>query len=104
MSYTVRRRTHEIGIRMALGAKPNAILGMVLRQGLLLTGIGLAIGLIFALVVGRFAASILYGISGSDPVAFAVVSVVLLGTAAVAVLVPAFRAARVQPTTALRYE
>jgi predicted permease len=104
MSYTVRRRTHEIGIRMALGAKPGAILGMVLRQGLLLTGIGLAIGLIFALVVGRFAASILYGISGSDPVAFAVVSVVLLGTAAVAVLVPAFHAARVQPTTALRYE
>ena len=104
MSYTVRRRTHEIGIRMALGAKPEAILGMVLRQGLLLTGIGLAIGLIFALVVGRFAASILYGISGSDPVAFAVVSVVLLGTAAVAVLVPAFRAARVQPTIALRYE
>ena len=104
MSYTVRRRTHEIGIRMALGAKPGAIVGMVLRQGLLLTGIGLAIGLVFALVVGRFAASILYGISGSDPLAFAVVSVVLLGTAAVAVLVPAYRAARVQPTIALRYE
>jgi putative ABC transport system permease protein len=55
-------------------------------------------------VVGRFAASILYGISGSDPLAFAVVSVVLLGTAAVAVLVPAYHAARVQPTIALRYE
>lgn len=104
MSYSVRRRTREIGIRMALGARPGAILGMVLRQGLLLTGVGLTIGLIIALIVGRFASSILYGISGSDPITFAVVSVILLGTAAIAVLVPAFRAARVQPTTALRYE
>lgn len=104
MSYSVRRRTHEIGIRMALGAKPGTVLGMVLRQGLLLTGIGLGIGLILALIVGRFAASILYGISGSDLITFALVSVVLLATAAIAVLVPAFRAARVQPTTALRYE
>lgn len=104
MSYSVRRRTHEIGIRMALGARPHAILSMVLRQGLLLTGIGLAVGLIIALVLGRLAASILYGTSGSDPLTFALVSAVLLGTAVIAILIPALRAARVEPTTALRCE
>jgi predicted permease len=104
MSYSVRRRTREIGIRMALGAKPRTSLSMVLRQGLVLTGIGLAIGYIIALILGHLAASILYGTSGSDPVTFALVAVVLLGTAAAAILVPAFRAAHVQPTTALRYE
>jgi predicted permease len=104
MSYSVRRRTHEIGIRMALGAKPHAILGMVLRQGLFLTVIGLAIGLIIALILGRLAASILYGTSGSDPLTSALVSAVLLGTAMIAMLIPALRAARVEPTTALRCE
>ncbi|HLY43356.1 MAG TPA: ABC transporter permease [Terracidiphilus sp.] len=104
MSYSVRSRTREIGIRMALGAKPQRVLRMVLRQGLILTGIGLAIGLAIALIVGRFAASVLYGTSGSDLLTFAVVSVVLVTTAAVAVLIPALRAARVEPTVALRYE
>ena len=104
MSYSVRSRTREIGIRMALGAKPRGVLRMVLRQGLILTGIGLAIGLAIALVVGRFAASVLYGTSGSDLMTFAVVSAVLVATAAVAILIPAFRAAHVEPTVALRYE
>jgi predicted permease len=104
MSYSVRCRTREIGIRMALGAKPRKVLKMVLRQGLTLTAIGLAIGLIIALVVGRFAASVLYGTSGSDLLTFVVVSAVLLVTAAVAILIPAMRAARVEPTVALRYE
>jgi ABC-type antimicrobial peptide transport system permease subunit len=104
MSYSVRRRTHEIGIRMALGAKPHAILSMVLRQGLLLTAIGLVIGLLIALVLGRLAASILYGTSGSDPLTFGLVSAVLMGTATIAILIPALRAARVEPTTALRCE
>jgi predicted permease len=104
MSYSVRCRTREIGIRMALGAKPRKVLKMILRQGLTLTAIGLAIGLAIALVVGRFAASVLYGTSGSDLLTFAVVSVVLLATAAIAILIPARRAAHVQPTTALRYE
>ncbi len=104
MSYSVRSRTREIGIRMALGAKPRKVLSMVLRQGLILTGIGLVIGLAIALVVGRFAASVLYGTSGSDLLTFAVVSVVLLATAAVAILIPARRAAHVEPTVALRYE
>jgi putative ABC transport system permease protein len=104
MSYSVRRRTREIGIRMALGAKPPAVLRMVLRQGLILTGIGLGIGLTIALALGRFAASLLYGTSGSDPMTFLVVSSVLVVTSVVAILVPAFRAAHVQPTIALRCE
>ncbi|MGA8108646.1 MAG: ABC transporter permease, partial [Acidobacteriaceae bacterium] len=104
MSYSVRRRTREIGIRMALGAKRAAVLSMVLRQGMMLTAVGLAIGLAIAFALGRFTASVLYGTSGTDLLTFATVSVVLVGTAAAAVLVPAVRAARVEPTTALRYE
>jgi ABC-type antimicrobial peptide transport system permease subunit len=77
---------------------------MVLGLGLVLTGVGLAIGLGIALALGRFTASLLYGISGTDLPAFVIASVVLLGAAAVAVVVPAFRAAHVEPTTALRYE
>src|SRR6185503_19282930 len=96
MSYSVRRRPKEIGIRMALGAKPPTVLRMVLRQGMILTGIGLAIGIAISLVLGRFTASLLYGTSGSDPITFLVVSAVLLGTSIVAILIPAFRAAHVQ--------
>jgi predicted permease len=104
MSYSVRRRTKEIGIHMALGAKPPAVLRMVFRQGMLLTGIGLAIGLVISLAVGRLTTSLLYGTSGSDPLTFLVVSLVLLATSSVAILVPAVRAAHVQPTVALRCE
>jgi predicted permease len=104
MSYSVRRRTREIGIRMALGAKPGAVLGMVLRQGLTLTGVGLGIGIVIALALGRFTSSVLYGTSGTDPLTFAIVAVVLLAAATAAILVPALRAAHVEPTTALRYE
>ncbi len=82
MSYSVRCRTREIGIRMALGARPRKVLRMVLRQGLTLTGIGLAIGLMIALAVGRFAASVLYGTSGTDLLTFVIVSAVLVATAA----------------------
>jgi predicted permease len=104
MSYSVRRRTREIGIRMALGAKRPTVLRMILRQGLILTLIGLAIGLAIALALGRFTASVLYGTSGTDLLTFVTVSLVLLATAVTAVLVPALRAAHVEPTTALRYE
>jgi predicted permease len=104
MSYSVRRRTHEIGICMALGARPGAVLRMVLGQGLVLTGVGLAIGLGIALGLGRFTASLLYGISGTDLPTFLTVSAVLLAAAMVAVMVPAFRAAHVDPTTAMRHE
>jgi predicted permease len=104
MIYSVRSRTREIGIRMALGAHPRNVLKMILRQGLILTGIGIAIGLIIALALGRFTASVLYGTSGTDLLTFVVVSAVLLATATVAILIPAMRAAHVEPTVALRYE
>jgi ABC-type antimicrobial peptide transport system permease subunit len=104
MTYSVRCRTREIGIRMALGANPRNVMKMVLRQGLILTGIGIGIGLMIALVLGRFTASVLYGTSGTDLLTFVVVSAVLLATATVAVLIPAMRAAHVEPTVALRYE
>jgi predicted permease len=104
MSYSVRRRTREIGIRMALGAKRPTVLRMILRQGLILTAIGLAIGLAIAFALGRFTASVLYGTSGTDLLTFVTVSLVLLVTAVAAVLVPALRAAHVEPITALRYE
>jgi ABC-type antimicrobial peptide transport system permease subunit len=104
MSYSVRRRTREIGIRMALGARPGTVLKMVLRQGLMLTGIGLGIGLGIALGLGRFTASLLYGVSGADLLTFVTVPAVLLAAATAAAVVPAFRAAHVNPTTALRHE
>jgi putative ABC transport system permease protein len=104
MSYSVRRRTHEIGIRMALGAEPHKVLRMVLFQGLTVTAVGLAIGLAMALALGRFTATSLYGISGADLVTFLTVPSVLVATALVAIVVPAYRAAHVQPSTALRYE
>ena len=104
MSYSVRRRTREIGIRMALGANPHSVLAMVLRQGLTLTGVGLAVGLAIALALGRFTASLLYGISGTDRLTLVAVSAVLFLAALGASLVPAYRAAHVAPSTALRYE
>ena len=104
MSYSVRRRTHEIGIRMALGAEPGKVLRMVLRQGLLITGVGLVIGLALAMVLGRFTSMLLYGISGTDLATFIAVPAVLVAAALAAIVVPASRAARVEPSTALRYE
>jgi predicted permease len=104
MSYVVRSRTREIGIRMALGAEPRGVMMMVLRQGLGLTALGLTIGLAIALALGRYTASLLYGISGTDLVTFIAVPAVLLVVAFMAIVLPAFRAAHVEPTTALRYE
>lgn len=104
MSFAVRRRTREIGIRMALGAPPASVLRMVLTQGLGLTAVGLVIGLGIALALAHFTGSLLYGISGTDRVTFVAVCALLLATAFVSSVLPARRAARVAPTTALRYE
>jgi hypothetical protein len=104
MSYSVRRRTREFGIRMALGAAQRGVLAMVVRQGLALAGTGLALGTTVALMLSRFAASLLYGVKAGDALTFTAAPAVLLGAAAVAVVVPAWRAARVPPMTALRYE
>jgi predicted permease len=104
MSYSVRRRTREIGIRMALGGRPSTVLAMVVRQGLALTGIGLAIGLVIAAGVGRLSATLLYGISGTDLVTFLAVPTVLVAVALIAIVIPAHRAGQVDPAVALRSE
>lgn len=104
LSFFVARRTREIGIRMALGAAPTAVIAMVVRRGLALTAIGLAIGLAGAFGLGQVMSSLLFGVSGADPLAFAIVATVLLLVAAAACYVPARRAARVDPLMALRAE
>ncbi len=103
-SYSVARRTNEIGIRMALGANRDNVIWLVLRSALLQLGIGLAIGIPLALAAGRLAASQLYDVKSYDPVILAVAAVVLTACALVAGFVPARRAASVDPVTALRTE
>jgi len=103
MSYSVAQRTREIGIRMAMGAKAGNVLGMVLRQGLTLVGIGLGAGLVVALIVMRFVTTLLFGISPWDPLTLAATSGVLAATALLANYIPALRATRVSPVIALKY-
>jgi putative ABC transport system permease protein len=103
-AYAVSRRTHEIGIRMALGARSRDILRAVLGQGLRLTSIGLALGLPGALAATRIIRSLLYEVSPTDPLTFVSVAVLLAGVALLASYVPARRAARIDPMVALRYE
>ena len=103
-SYTVARRTREIGIRMALGASARDTLRLVVREGAVLTAIGAAAGLGLSLLVGRVLASMLYHVSGSDPVVFLAVPAMLSVVSLIACYVPARRAARVDPMIALRYE
>jgi putative ABC transport system permease protein len=104
MAYSVTRRTHEIGIRMALGAQPRDVMRMILAQGTALAGMGLVIGIAVSFVVTRLMASLLYGVSASDPLAFLAGAIVLLLVALVACYIPARRATRVDPLVALRYE
>jgi predicted permease len=104
MSYAVSRKTQEIGIRMTLGASPFDILAMALRQGVLLTLFGLAIGAAAALGVARLIGSMIFGVTPYDPSTFAAVAAVLLAVALVACYVPARRAMRVDPVVALRRE
>lgn len=104
LAYTAARRTHEIGIRMALGAESNDVLRLVVRMGLRRVIVGVVIGLAVSLGVGRIIATQLWGVSAYDPWTLAVVAVLLLITGLVACWVPARRAARVDPLVALRYE
>jgi len=104
MSYSVTQRAHEIGIRMALGAARQNVLAMVMRQGLLLVGIGVVIGVAGALALTRLIASQLFGVQPSDPTTFVLVAVTLVAVAALATFVPAMRATRVDPVVALRDE
>ena len=104
ISYTVVQQTREMGIRLALGAGRDKILRMVIGRGLLLSGMGISIGLMMALLLTRFLASLLYGVSPWDPATFLAVPVALIAMALVASFVPARRAAEVDPMAALRYE
>ena len=104
LSYSVSQRTQEVGIRMALGATSRTVLGLVVGQGMLLVAIGVGIGLAGSLGLARLLASLLFGVKTSDPATFAVVSLVLAVAAFVATYIPARRATKVDPITALRYE
>jgi putative ABC transport system permease protein len=104
VSQGVTERTQEIGIRMALGAEGRHVLGLVVRQGLTTTLIGAAVGLAVAVAGSRFIEGLLFGVTPTDPLTFGAVAVLLIAVACVACYVPAWRATRVDPTTALRAE
>jgi putative ABC transport system permease protein len=104
LSYTVSRRTAELGIRMTLGAGRKTVLMLVLSQGGRLVAAGLALGLACALLVTRTLASLLYGVKTSDPASFATVALVFGMVAMLGCYLPARRASKIDPNIALRYE
>ncbi len=104
VSYAASQRKHEIGIRIALGAEPRAVLGLVVRQGVMLVGAGVGVGAIAALAVSRLLGSLLVGVAPYDPFTFICVSALMLVAALAACYIPARRATKVDPMVALRYE
>jgi len=104
MAYSVAQRTHEIGVRMALGARRLDVLKLVVRQGMSLVVIGMALGIGGAIALTRVMASLLFGVTAKDPLTFAAVGLLLAIVALVACYIPATRASRVDPLIALRYE
>jgi putative ABC transport system permease protein len=104
VSYTVSQRTQEIGIRMALGASRPNVLGMILRQGMVLTGLGAVFGLAISFVLTRVIVSLLFGVEPTDLLSFIGATLVLLAAAFLASYIPARRATKVDPLVALRYE
>jgi ABC-type antimicrobial peptide transport system permease subunit len=104
MSYSVAQRTREIGIRMAMGARSQNVLSLVVRQGMTLVIGGVALGLIGAFAITRLIGSLLFGVTAADPATFVVASLLLVGVAALAGYLPARRATKVDPLIALRYD
>jgi len=104
VAYTTRQRTREIGIRIALGAKPGDVFRLVLSQGLKLAIAGLTIGLLLSVVLTRFLHGMLFGVSATDIPTIAIVSILLCVVTLAACFLPAHRAAKINPNTALRYE
>ncbi len=102
MSYAVSRRTHELGLRMALGARPNQLLASVVREGMQIAAIGGVVGLAGALAISRVLATLLYGVKATDPLTFGLVALSLCGVALVACYIPARRATKIDPLQALR--
>jgi ABC-type antimicrobial peptide transport system permease subunit len=104
LSFLVSQQTHQIGVRIAMGAQHSDILRLVIKRGLILIGVGLVIGVAGALALTRVLSSLLYGVTPTDPVTFMIVSFVLVTVALTASYIPARRAAKIDPMEALRYE
>lgn len=104
MAYLVSEQTQEIGIRMALGAERQTVLGMIFRRGLLTSGSGLVVGMVFAYLLARLLASLIYGVAATDAATFIGIPAILLGSTALAIYLPGLRATKIDPIVALRYE
>jgi ABC-type antimicrobial peptide transport system permease subunit len=104
VAYSAARRTREVGIRVSIGARPMDVVRLLMGQGAVLVGVGVAIGLVLAFLATRPLGSMLYGVGVSDPLTFGGVALLLLGCGLGATLVPAIRAARLDPVNALKYE